>query len=361
MTFKKLTYLFASLAFGLGFCACDHDDPKEDEQEELSVYVAFNYDSLAPNMEMIHCAAIWNDGKIMKLSSGREDVYVYDVYMSQIGDIYAAGNFDKQALYWKNGEEYPLPSGRAASGVGVLNGKVYCCGYNVGSSGDQAMMWVDGKDSELKGGSRCNSLSIGNGTCYIAGYGERSISGEIKEDALYWVNGSPMSYLRQDNNTVDNAAQAMDLVYGEALWIVGQEKKSAASWIPKVWVDLNHNDLCKEGMNTSLNSITYENGTYYIAGNDGLKAVYWTAQQKSKSERRPSNVSSVVLADERTQSTVTDIAVMNGQVYCVGYTRPAGNTYQPMLWLNGKAQSFKFPMTYNNIVPQSIVVAKKEK
>lgn len=359
MTLRKLTYLFATLGLTLGFSSCDRKEDVADET--ISVYVAFNYDSITPNREVIHCGAIWNDGNIIKLSSGREDVYVYDVYMSPHGDLYAAGNFDKNPLYWKNGEEHILTSGRAATGIGILNGKVYCCGYNTNNVGDQAMMWVDGEAQELKYGSRCNRLCIGNGKCYIAGYGEREMEGEIKEDALVWENGKPMSPLAQSKSGVDNYASANDVVCGDAVWIVGREKANTASWLPKVWVDYTHNNLTSAGMDSRLNAIVFENGTYYIAGNDGLKATYWTATQKSKTERRPANVKSVVLADKTPQqSTVSDIAVIDGNVYCVGYTRLADN-YQPKLWVNGKDENFAFPKSYSNVVPQSIVLVKKEK
>lgn len=361
MAFKKLAYLFASLGSAFGLLSCDKEkEPEETLEVTPSVYIAFTYDSISPENKTIHCSAIWNDGKIMRLSQGRdEDVYVYDVFVAPNGDVYAAGNFGKNPLYWKNGEEHPLSSGRAATGVGVLNGKVYCCGYDVTPTGEQAMMWVDDEAQELKSGVRCNRMFIGNNSCYVAGYGHRVVDGEIAENAVVWVNGKPMSPLMQTSSGVDNTAEACDIVYGDnVVWVVGCEKAAPASYYLKVWIDYTNNNLENPGMNSRINAIAYEKGTYYMAGNDGAKAKYWKANQKSKTERRLAKVESFTLSDKSNQSTVSDIAVLDSKVYCVGYVM-SKNSYQAKYWVNAKEESLGLPYSFSNVVPQSIAVVKK--
>lgn len=360
--------------------ACKHDDPEPEpttppfSNAEYAVYVAFTYDSIPSSAnKSIPCAGIWSNAKsddgipsVRKLSSGRDEgVEVFDIYVDDNKDVYAAGCFGNTATYWKNDTEVVLPEGRAATGIAIDdNGTVYTCGTQKEGYKETAKMWIGTKPTILKNGAKANKLSICNGKCYVAGYGINTEKEIEVEEARIWIDGQSYNKLPQDHEKDpygDYPATANDIVSnGDSWWCVGQERNSIAGYLPKVWINRSNNNLTNEAPGSSLTCIKYEDGIFYIGGNDGYHAKYWTARQKSSKENRISDLTSTDLSSGSTQGIVNDIDVLNGIVVCCGYERSNSGSNIPKLWINGK--EFKLGQqlsNYSKVEPRAIAIKRR--
>lgn len=379
--------LFSYIALcAVAMTACK-DDEKEREDltippfsdEEYAIYIAFTYDSIPASGTKIPCAGIWynpnlsgGNPSVRKLSPGRDEgVEVFDLYVTENKDVYTAGCFGNAAAYWINDTEVELPEGRAATGIEVdpISGKVYTCGAQKEGSKESAKMWIGTKPTTLPNGIKANKLNIYDGKCYIAGYGvtTKTIDGDDfkVEEARYWIDGQSYNRLSQnhenDNNYGDFPAVAYDIAYnGKNWWCVGQERNSMTGYLPKVWINRSNNDLIPEGPASSLNCIKYENGVFYIGGNDGYHAKYWTASQKSDKENRVADLVEYNLSSGSTQGIVEGIDVLNRIVVCCGYERSNSNSNIPKLWINGNEYALgKQLNNYSNVHPRAIAIVRR--
>lgn len=341
--------------------------------ENYSVYMAFVYDSIpSASSKNITCSGIWTNAKssaespsIHKLSPGRDEgVEVFDICVTEDKNVYAAGCFGNAAVYWENDKEVELPEGRVAMGIGVdPKGIVYTCGFQKEGYEESAKMWIGTNPKVLKNGTRAQKLNLCNGKCYIAGYGNNEVN-EV-EEARIWIDGQAYNKLSQDNDDKnqrgDYAAFANDIVSdGDNWWCVGRERNSGVGYLPKVWINRSNNNLKREGPSSSLTCIKYENGKFYIGGNDGYHAMYWTATQKSSKENRINDCKEFDLSSGSTQAVVEDIDVLNGIVVCCGYERSATGSNIPKLWINGSEYSLGEQLNnYSNVRPCAVAIVKR--
>ncbi|MEE1177509.1 MAG: hypothetical protein U0K71_10935 [Paludibacteraceae bacterium] len=341
--------------------------------ENYSVYMAFVYDSIpSASSKNITCSGIWTNAKssaespsIHKLSPGRDEgVEVFDICVTENKTVYAAGCFGNAAVYWENDKEVELPEGRVAMGIGVdPKGIVYTCGFQKEGYEESAKMWIGTNPKVLKNGTRAQKLNLCNGKCYIAGYGNNEVN-EV-EEARIWIDGQAYNKLSQDNDDKnqrgDYAAFANDIVSdGDNWWCVGRERNSGVGYLPKVWINRSNNNLKREGPSSSLTCIKYENGKFYIGGNDGYHAMYWTATQKSSKENRINDCKEFDLSSGSTQAVVEDIDVLNGIVVCCGYERSATGSNIPKLWINGSEYSLGEQLNnYSNVRPCAVAIVKR--
>ena len=365
----------------IALMSCDKEESGSDQNsindvfsdENYSVYMAFVYDSIpSASSKNITCSGIWTNAKssaespsIHKLSPGRDEgVEVFDICVTEDKNVYAAGCFGNAAVYWENDKEVELPEGRVAMGIGVdPKGIVYTCGFQKEGYDESAKMWIGTNPKVLKNGTRAQKLNLCNGKCYIAGYGNNEVN-EV-EEARIWIDGQAYNRLSQDNDDKnqrgDYAAFANDIVSdGDNWWCVGRERNSGVGYLPKVWINRSNNNLKREGPSSSLTCIKYENGKFYIGGNDGYHAMYWTATQKSSKENRINDCKEFDLSSGSTQAIVEDIDVLNGIVVCCGYERSATGSNIPKLWINGSEYSLGEQLNnYSNVRPCAVAIVKR--
>lgn len=365
----------------IAIMSCDKEESGSDQNsindvfsdENYSVYMAFVYDSIpSASSKNITCSGIWTNAKssaespsIHKLSSGRDEgVEVFDICVTENKTVYAAGCFGNAAVYWENDKEVELPEGRVAMGIGVdPKGIVYTCGFQKEGYDESAKMWIGTNPKVLKNGTRAQKLNLCNGKCYIAGYGNNEVN-EV-EEARIWIDGQAYNKLSQDNDDKnqrgDYAAFANDIVSdGDNWWCVGRERNSGVGYLPKVWINRSNNNLKREGPSSSLTCIKYENGKFYIGGNDGYHAMYWTATQKSSKENRINDCKEFDLSSGSTQAIVEDIDVLNGIVVCCGYERSATGSNIPKLWINGSEYSLGEQLNnHSNVRPCAVAIVKR--
>ena len=365
----------------IALMSCDKEESGSDQNsindvfsdENYSVYMAFVYDSIpSASSKNITCSGIWTNAKssaespsIHKLSPGRDEgVEVFDICVTEDKNVYAAGCFGNAAVYWENDKEVELPEGRVAMGIGVdPKGIVYTCGFQKEGYDESAKMWIGTNPKVLKNGTRAQKLNLCNGKCYIAGYGNNEVN-EV-EEARIWIDGQAYNKLSQDNDDKnqggDYAAFANDIVSdGDNWWCVGRERNSGVGYLPKVWINRSNNNLKREGPSSSLTCIKYENGKFYIGGNDGYHAMYWTATQKSSKENRINDCKEFDLSSGSTQAIVEDIDVLNGIVVCCGYERSATGSNIPKLWINGSEYSLGEQLNnYSNVRPCAVAIVKR--
>ncbi len=363
----------------IALTACDRDPEPETPvppfgNAEYAIYMAFTYDSIpSASAKSILCSGIWSNAKfdgespsVHKLSPGRDEgVEVFDLYVTQNKVVYAAGCFGNAAVYWKNDVEVELPEGRVATGICVNSDSVvYTCGFQKEGYEESAKMWIGTNPKVLKNGSRANKLSLCNGKCYVAGYGNNTEKFDV-EEARIWIDGQAYNRLGQDNDDKnkegDYPAVANDIVSdGDNWWCVGRERNSGVGYLPKVWINRSNNNLKREGPASSLTCIAYENGIFYIGGNDGYHAMYWSATQKSNKENRLNDCKEYDLSSGSTQAMVEDIDVLNGIVVCCGYERSAAGSNIPKLWINGS----EYPLgqqlnNYSNVRPCAVKIVRR--
>ena len=375
---SKISYIALGTIVMTACCKDEPDSPQPSgvfSDEEYAVYMAYVYDSIPSASEKkILCSGVWTNSdysggtpSVRKLSPGRDEgVEVFDICVTEDKKtVYVAGCIDYAAVYWENDKEVILPEGRGALGITVdSKGVVYTCGFQKDGYDEIAKLWRGTTPIILKNGARAKKLSICNGKCYVAGYGinpER----EDAEEARIWIDEQSYSRLPQDNEDDKNGffpALANDIASdGENWWCVGQEKNGAANALPKVWINRSNNNLKRDGSGSSLNCIKYENGTYYIGGNDGFHAMYWTACQKSKKENRISDYKEYNLSSGATHATVEDIDVLNGIVVCCGYEMSTTGSYIPKLWINGSEYNLGQQLNnYSKVRPRAVTIVKRK-
>lgn len=377
----RATFSYIALC-AVSLTACKDDDKLSGDSNveppfsnsDYAVYMAYTYDSIpSASAKSILCSGIWSNADsntgtptLRKLSPGRDEgVEVCDLFVTENKVVYAAGCFGNAAVYWKNDLEVELPEGRAATGIAVgPDSTVYTCGFQKEGYEESAKMWIGIKPSILKNGTKANKLSFCNGKCYVAGIGNNANKDNV-EEARIWIDGQSYNRLSQDNEDKnqygDYPTNANDIVSdGVNWWCVGRERNSVVGYLPKVWINRSNNNLTGEGPSSSLTCIDYENGTFYIGGNDGYHAKYWIATQKSSKENRINNCKEFDLTSGSTQAIVEDIDVLNGIVVCCGYERSKVASYVPKLWINGEEVSLGDRIhKYSNVRPCGVAIVRR--
>ncbi len=374
---SKISYIALGTIVMTACCKDEPDSPQPSgvfSDEEYAVYMAYVYDSIpSASGKSILCSGVWTNSEysggtpsVRKLSSGRDEgVEVFDICVTGDKTVYVAGCIDYAAIYWENDKEVILPEGRGATGISVdSKGVVYTCGFQKDGYDEIAKLWRGTTPIILKNGARANKLSFCNDKCYVAGYGinpERVNA----EEARIWIDGQSYSRLPQDNENDEGGfhpAIANDIASdGENWWCVGKEKNQAATYLPKVWINRSNNNLKRDGSGSSLTCIKHENGTFYIGGNDGFRAMYWTACQKSRKENRISEYKEYTLSSGATQAIVDDIDVLNGIVVCCGYEVSTTGSYIPKLWINGSEYNLGQQLNnYSKVRPRAVTIVKRK-
>ena len=374
---SKISYIALGTIVMTACCKEDPETPQPSgvfSDEEYAVYMTYVYDSIPSASEKsILCSGVWTNpeysggtSSVRKLSPGRDEgVEVFDICVTGDKTVYVAGSIDYAAVYWENDKEVILPEGRGATGITVdSKGVVYTCGFQKDGYDEIAKLWRGTTPVILKNGSRAQKLTICNGKCYVAGYGTNP-EREFAEEARIWIDEQSYSRLPQDNENDEagfHPAIANDIASdGENWWCVGQEKNQATTSLPKVWINRSNNNLKREGSGTSLTCIEHENGTFYIGGNDGFRAMYWTACQKSKKENRISEYKEYTLSSGSTQAIVEDIDVLNGIVVCCGYERSTTGSNIPKLWINGSEYNLGQQLnSYSKVRPRAVKIVKRK-
>lgn len=360
--------------------ACCKDEPESPQpsgkftDEEYAVYMAYVYDSIpSASREEILCSGVWSNPEhsggtpsVRKLSPGRDEgVEIFDICVTENKTVYVAGSVEYTAIYWENDKEVVLPEGRGAIGIGVdSKGVVYTCGFQKDGYEESAKMWRGINPMILKNGARANKLFIYDDKCYVAGYGFNPERNDV-EEARIWIDGKAYNRLSQDHEDDENGdypAIANDIVSdGDNWWCVGQERNGLTTYLPKVWINRSNNNLKRDGSGSSLTCIKHENGKFYIGGNDGYRAMYWTASQKSKKENRISDCNEYILTSGSTQAIVEDIDVLNGIVVCCGYERSVTGSFIPKLWINGSEYNLGQRLNnYSKVRPRAVAIVKRK-
>jgi len=100
-------------------------------------------------------AVIWKNQTLQYLTKDTDDCIAWSVFVTDNGDVYAAGEFSKKnelnhAAVWKNGVMQLLPDGARADAIHVTQeGDVYVAGT---TSGGAIRLWKNGKLQTLTNG-----------------------------------------------------------------------------------------------------------------------------------------------------------------------------------------------------------------
>jgi len=276
-------------------------------------------------------------------------------------DVYAVGQADDTAVYWKNGKMVRLPG---ASSMMTLGSGIYVSGKDVHVSG-----WIDGDMAYWKNGGLVKFPDNENSTfaspkiygkgkdVYISGYVDNDNGG-------YWKNGKLIKLPCIDVKNMAMAPTSIWVsgndVYVSALIVVFENGKIKENFLAAYWkndeiipllepgsLDNKTNSICvadndiyiaanrdgdpvlwkngavtKYGKNGSANSVYVSGKDVYVAGTDNDVAVYWKNGVKYELQH-PSNMTG--------KSSARGIYTLGKNVY-VGGT--IGD--DAALWKNGK-------------------------
>lgn len=256
-----------------------------------------------------------------------------DVPPQKPKDVYVAGievnsNFsDGQALYWKNGEKFLLPTSvnsfSGAESIFVTDDAIYIAGYDAVNG---AVYWKNGTkvilgDANLF--SRATGIFVSGNDVYVCGRFQQSSSSSY-QIACYWKNGIKQTLGIADSHSWTEAI----LVNGNDVYVAGYQQGTGTFggyWKNGVPVNLNTNQY--EAIVSSLflsGNDVYAAGQTYANGRE--KACYWK------------NGVLVSLHDEtlNNNTEVLDLFVKDNVVYAAGVETDlsSGNT-APVYWVNG--------------------------
>jgi hypothetical protein len=377
--FKVLNVLFFSSLF-LGFVSCGEDDGsvkngKNGEGDDYDttvvdyskhdIYVSLYYKDL--NKENgNYIAAYWHKDSIKVLSDPEYDAYAYSVFVDG-DDVYVGGVSNNAAVYWKNGEEIPLPQGTAVSSIYVRNGRVYACGHYGSLLGDIPMCWVDGSPIELSGGKRANSIFVDeDDNIYIAGFG---LTQDYEDIIYYWQgkesniskNAFMIGRTKVNNRNNPTSANGISATSdGSSFIVCGVETdNSARKFIAKQWINRRGHSLTLGENGTEARAAFVENGVFYVAGKEARKACYWKSTLK---EDKMTVKDAVInpLSDGKVDTHASSIFVKDGVVYVVGYE--AGDVKnKPLLWREKQKINFINSDAMNLDITTSGIYVTQEK
>jgi hypothetical protein len=204
-------------------------------------------------------------------------------------------------------------------------------GKEFNGTNNVAKAWADGKEIDLSDGANdaaANSVSISGNDSYVAG-----------NDAgpVFWKNGTENHLPANSPYTVTNSM----IVSGNRVLICGTDAfdNNGSSWNRAVYWDNGvETNLGATDSSSTANAITLYNNEVYVAGIHGFNAVYWK------------NGAINYLTHDNIQVShawhVNSIAVLNGNVYEIGWINAAGAVFpQEAFWNNGVFAHFNVPAT----------------
>ncbi|MGV3527271.1 MAG: PKD domain-containing protein [Flavisolibacter sp.] len=254
-------------------------------------------------------------------------------------DIYAAGERNGIAAYWKNGQVVTLATTNSgATSIAVAGSDVYVAGWEGDGflySENVAKYWKNGQEVRLTGptGAGANAIKIVGNDIYVAGW---ELTPDKKNGvAKYWKNGQPI-------NLTDGSkdAEATDIVVsGNDVYVAGHENGVAKYWKNGIPVSLTNGSR-----QAYSHSIAVVGGDVYVAGSESNGSVHLAKYWK--------NGQAVTLTTGSTvYSSAASIAISLDDVFIAGWEgdfvgRAGGNGAVAKYWRNGQALALTNGSTY---------------
>jgi len=293
-------------------------------------------------------AVYFVNGKEYTLTSGKTPAAANSLAISGSG-IYVAGyesnGAHTVAKYWKNGVATVLSdtstnASATAIAVSGSGSDVYVAGWVSIGSTTAAALWKNGTLKLLSAaghGGAANALCIDNGDVYIAGCD--SAAGQAA--ACYWKNGA-MNTLPDSLSFAVARGIAVNL---SDVYVVGYDcSPDEYSYIgPRLWkngsiVQLPVSSTYYSGHNAIATSVAVTGNTTYVGGQDFFRAAYWQNGTENFVDGSQCNA----------------VAVENGDIYLAGYANALANTNgsSAVFWRNG----IILPLDYSAATANAIVV-----
>src|SRR6185437_1891712 len=214
--------------------------------------------------------------------------------------------------------------------------------YVAGSAGDTAVYFINGKEYALTSGktpAASNSIAVSGGNIYVAGY---ESNGEHTA-AKYWKNGVAIVL----SDTSVNAVATSIAVVGSDVYVVGWISSGTAN-TAALWRNGGLTSLTAVGHSGAANALFFNGADVYVAGYDSTagqaSACYWK------------NGAITTLPDSLSYAIAQGITVSGSDVFVVGWgLSPDGFSYlAPRLWKNGSVQPLA--TTSNSALATSVAV-----
>ncbi len=298
------------------------EEVPENPYPEGKVYIAGSYNS--------NTAVIWIDGVQYDLTDGGIAAVANDVYVTENGDVYAAGwdtpdeSGNTRAIIWKNGEMTYLSDGKKnvqAKSVFVYGDDVYVAGNEVGV-GNKILLWKNGEPSVLpsaKAYAEVGSMTISeNGDIYVVGY---------DDGPVVWKNREKLN-----ENLGDAGTQLLGIcLKGSDVYYSGFRTDSESMYRAMVWKGTEATELTDGTKDCMANAVwVSDSGDVYAVGNQSSspkKAMFWkngTLEELSSDSYR-----------------AFDVTGQDNNIYVVGQIStgsfPTGQQ-KAALWKNGETQ-----------------------
>lgn len=292
-----------------------------------TVYAAGHEISAATSKNV---ATYWRGSTAVRLTDRTKDAYATGITM--VGnDVYVAGYEVTGAntamvKYWKNGIATNLTDGTKsaeANAIAVVGADVYVAGHEFNAAGKSvATYWKNGTAMRLTDGTK-NSYATGlfiSGTdVFVTGYEyfDASFNNAI---AKYWKNGTAVSLTGNTSNFTTSAIA----VSGADVYVTGTNYTSVG-FNQAYWKNGTLSNLAASTI-AEINAVVVNQGSVYVGGSDGQKAVYWKDGTAFPLENNFS-------ATEH----ITSIFVFAGKVYCGGYRSYFGSGGIAFIWSFGSS------------------------
>ena len=221
--------------------------------------------------------------------------------------VYVTGTLNGRCVYWKDGVLYPLTNS------GTFN-------YALGKS-----------------------IIVSNNDVYVAGYEYDGNNPFIQ--AKIWKNGIgvPLASLHSSANAIEIASNDV--------YVVGEENYSSNSYAAKLWKNGVATTLSTSGTNAHASSIFITENDIYVSGYEesgvNKAGIIWKNGIPTRLFGFCYPGGNGLCTYDATD--ITDIYVVNNNVYAIGTSIIGTGIYDSILWKNGVA-------TRINILPSSIFV-----
>jgi hypothetical protein len=430
MRTKYLSILAAVLTISLTLACHSNDDPDNNpgpnppvppDNSKYTIYVAgavgYYMDSPDPPADDVPVsrAALWKDGKIMRLDDGMERIgaegsglglsvfaTANDVHMvgkNSAGTYFQNGVLD-EAAYWKNNEDeihFIRGNDSEAASVYVSGDDVYAAGaifrynyifYPVGILwiNDGYLLLSDPYDWTIN--TRAYSVFVSEGDVSAGGFVQPTISALVTQDkdqrATIWKNGE---IIFQDNDdlycscinsvfvsggnvyavgtsgvwTEENVEDNYDLV--ATLWINGKSYLLAEEyirpWNPPPWGDVWHNPRY-----SIAHSVFVSGEDVYVAG-AGFDFYHpdtddWDGKARAMLWK---NGEQMIISDPNTYGAAAySVNVIGDDIFIAGsefVDYGALQNQRAVLWKNGIRQVLPLPANYAASTACSVFVMEK--
>ncbi|TFF30394.1 FKBP-type peptidyl-prolyl cis-trans isomerase [Mucilaginibacter psychrotolerans] len=300
-------------------------------QQQTDVYVGGEF-HMGDNTKAI--AAYYKNDVLVKLVDDESQSTVYSMFIDG-NDVYAAGIHNRQAVYWKNGQEVRLTNskdGGIASCIIVVKGDVYVTGLEYEMTYlARARCWKNGQTVKVSldglGHSIAKYVAVDdNGDVYMAGH--------KYSQPLYWRNGERVEII---DKSVYLEPRGL-VIANKAIYVVGSTEHGVAYWKGGTGTVLlgvpRPTDLEKD----KGTSIAVSGNDVYVAGYEEGFVKYWK------------NGVATVLCKTPEYPDPYYIATDGNDVYVAGYGE-GGTQY----WKNGKTVAL-----VPGLLVTSIAVKKSE-